>query len=251
MTFVVIWCYINKTKLNCIEFLALSWTCLQCVLDSARAASCHWSCLWFSWTGSQGIVVEKRASGLVTAGLHLCFLGMMWFCWLLPARTFSSQWSGSQLSVKAGMKVSSSKSETMYKHYISKSIHSPIQLSAESIAIMLLHLAIWWASLGLAVLRRMVLVWLYCGLWHSLRGRQHSLQYRTLEVCDIAVVLLHFPGVQALSPGLIKQFVVPGITECLSYSRSNVTKMQWGYCNITYMIESLAFLLAGLAIWWL
>ena len=38
---------------------------------------------------------------------------IMWFCWLLQAKTFSAHWSDSQLSVKQPMKVSSSNSEVM------------------------------------------------------------------------------------------------------------------------------------------
>ena len=75
-------------------FLAPSLTRSQCVLDSARVAPCHWSGLWFSLTGSQGVVVKRRASGLGTSGLHLYFLRMMWFCWLLQVKT-SAHWSSS------------------------------------------------------------------------------------------------------------------------------------------------------------
>ena len=41
----------------------------------------------------------SMACGLGTSGLHLLSL-QMWFCWLFQAKTFSTQWSSSQLSVK-------------------------------------------------------------------------------------------------------------------------------------------------------
>ena len=89
----------NQTK-SCVLVLGTSRTCLQFLLDSARAAPCHQSCLWFSWIGSRGVVGKRRVSGLETLGSHLCILLMMWFCWLLQAKTSSAHWSSLRLSVK-------------------------------------------------------------------------------------------------------------------------------------------------------
>ena len=61
-------------------FLVQSVAGLRCMLDSTRAVPCHGSFLGFSWTGSGGVVGEKRSCGLGTSELDLCFLQMMWFC---------------------------------------------------------------------------------------------------------------------------------------------------------------------------
>jgi len=52
------------------------------------------------WREFQDIFGERRAFGLVTSGSHLCCLQMMWFCWLLQAKTFSVHLSRLQLIVK-------------------------------------------------------------------------------------------------------------------------------------------------------
>ena len=59
------------------EFLAQSRACLQCMLDSDWSALCHRSWMWRSRAASRGVVGERRASGLGTSELHLCFLRMM------------------------------------------------------------------------------------------------------------------------------------------------------------------------------
>ena len=72
----------------------------QWVLASAWVVPCRRSCLWFSWTGSQGAARGRRVSGSGTSELRLCSLQMMWFCWLHQTATFSAHWGGLQPSVK-------------------------------------------------------------------------------------------------------------------------------------------------------
>ena len=83
---------------SCVHVVGPKWFWFT-VLDSSRAAPCLRSGSGFH--GSGGAVGGRRASGLGTSGLHLCFLQMMWFCWLLPAVTFSVYWSGPQWRVGA------------------------------------------------------------------------------------------------------------------------------------------------------
>ena len=56
---------------------AVSQTCSQYVLDSARAALCHRFCSLFLWTEFLGAVRGRRVSGLGTIGSHLCCLQTM------------------------------------------------------------------------------------------------------------------------------------------------------------------------------
>ncbi|TWW54923.1 hypothetical protein D4764_0190400 [Takifugu flavidus] len=67
-------------------------------------------------TGQIALVVLRvlRGSTLVASGWGLCILQMMWFCWHHQAVDFSSQWSGFKAKCEAaGMRISTSKSETM------------------------------------------------------------------------------------------------------------------------------------------
>lgn len=59
------------------------------------------------------ICMDQMGSGLGTTGFHHCFLWMMLSYWLSLTRTFSMCWSILQLCYAAGMRITSSKSETM------------------------------------------------------------------------------------------------------------------------------------------
>ncbi len=85
---------------SCVHILCTSQARFQWVLASTRVVPCHRFCLSYSWTGSQGAAGGRRVSGLGTSELHLCYLQMMWFCWLHHTVTSSTHWGGLQPSVK-------------------------------------------------------------------------------------------------------------------------------------------------------
>lgn len=85
-----------------IQICLLLLTQMPIVVGVGLCQGCHFlrSCLWCSWTKSQGAAVVRRVSSLGTSELCPSFLQMTWFSWLLLSVTSSRHWGGLQLSVK-------------------------------------------------------------------------------------------------------------------------------------------------------
>ncbi len=117
------------------RFSTVSWTRFRWGLDSARAAPCHHFCLWFSWTGIQGLVMGRRGEegcSLMGWGSHCCFYADDVV--LMASSVCDLQHSLDRFTAEgetARMRISTSKSEALVLSR--KLVDCPLQVGNESL----------------------------------------------------------------------------------------------------------------------